>query len=94
MSVLEKVKARARKLEIGDTILLSTRKNKRFKFLTPENKWIHFGDKTANTFLDHGDKKRRASYLARAKGIKNKNGEYTYKIKYTPNYLSYHLLWL
>ena len=24
--------------------------------------------------LDHGDKKRRASYLARAKGIKNKKG--------------------
>ena len=43
--------------------------------------------------LDHGDKKRQASYLARAKGIKNKKGELTYKDKNTANYWSINYLW-
>jgi hypothetical protein len=43
--------------------------------------------------LDHGDKKRRASYLARAKGIKNKKGELTWKDKNTANYWAIRYLW-
>ncbi len=43
--------------------------------------------------LDHGAKKRRASYLARAKGIKNKKGELTWKDKSTANYWSIRFLW-
>ena len=39
------------------------------------------------------DKKRRKSYLARAKGIKNKKGELTWKNKNTKNYWSVHYLW-
>ncbi len=37
-------------------------------------------------FSQHKDQKRRASYLARAKGIKNKKGELTYKDKNSKNY--------
>jgi len=43
--------------------------------------------------LDHGDPVRRKSYLARAKGIKNKKGELTWKDKNSSNYFSIKYLW-
>ena len=36
---------------------------------------------------------QRKSYKARASGIKNKQGQLTYKNKNTANYWSYHYLW-
>lgn len=82
----------------------STRKNNKYMVKTPSGKWIHFGQRTAQHFkdstglglyshLDHGDKKRRASYLARAKGIKNKQGKLTWKNKESSNYYSIKFLW-
>jgi hypothetical protein len=82
----------------------STRKNNKYMVKTPSDKWIHFGQRTAQHFkdstglglyshLDHGDKKRRASYLARAKGIKNKQGKLTWKNKESSNYYSIKFLW-
>ncbi len=65
-------------------------------------KKIGFGDKNMEQYFDklkyykhlnHGDKKRQKSYLARAKGIKNKNGELTWKDKNTANWWSVHKLW-
>ena len=56
-------------------------------------KLIHFGHKNYEDFTQHKDEKRRKSYLARAKGIKNKKGELTYKDKNTKNYWSVHYLW-
>ena len=53
-----------------------------------KRKLIHFGDKRYEDFTEHKDEKRRQSYLKRAKGIKNKKGELTYKLKYSPNYWS------
>ena len=44
-------------------------------------KKIGFGDKNYEDFTQHKDEKRRKSYLARAKGIKNKQGELTWKDK-------------
>jgi hypothetical protein len=38
-------------------------------------------------------KKEEENYLARAKGIKNKKGELTYKDKNTANYWSVFYLW-
>jgi len=43
--------------------------------------------------LDHNDLERRKRYLARAKGIKDKNGNLTYKDKNTSNYWSVNYLW-
>tara|TARA_R110000803_G_C11978953_1_gene320505 strand:+ start:949 stop:1218 length:270 start_codon:yes stop_codon:yes gene_type:complete len=54
---------------------------------------LHFGDKRYEDFRQHKDEKRRKSYLARAKGIKNKKGELTWKDKNTANYWSTHYLW-
>lgn len=63
---------------------------------------IGFGDKSMEQFKDkgghwsnkdHGDPKRRKSYLARAKGIKNKQGDLTWKDKNSANYWSIRYLW-
>ena len=54
---------------------------------------LHFGDKRYEDFRQHKDEKRRKSYLARAKGIKNKKGELTWKLKDTANWWSTHYLW-
>ncbi len=51
-------------------------------------KKIGFGNKDYKDFTQHKDKKRQKSYLARAKGIKNKKGELTWKDKNTSNYWS------
>ena len=56
-------------------------------------KLLHFGDSRYQDFTQHKDEKRRASYLKRAKGIKNKQGKLTWKDKNTKNYWSVHYLW-
>jgi hypothetical protein len=72
----------------------STRKNKKYMVTSPKGKTIHFGDSRYQQYkdstplklyshLDHGDKKRRANYLARSK--KNSNNPESaqfYSIKY------------
>jgi len=45
------------------------------------------------TSKKHLDPVRRKSYLARAKGIKNKRGELTWKDKTSANYYSVRYLW-
>lgn len=81
----------------------STRKNKKYMVFY-NNKCIHFGDTRYQHFkdttslklytsLDHNDEKRRANYLRRAKGIKDKNGKLTYLDKSSPNYYAVNYLW-
>jgi hypothetical protein len=81
----------------------SSRKYKKYMVMY-NNKWIHFGDtryqhykdQTPNKCyknLDHGDLTRRKSYLARAKGIKDKSGSLTYRNKNSANYYSIKYLW-
>ena len=81
----------------------STRKNKKY-MVKVNNKWIHFGDIRYQQYkdrtplklyssLDHKDKERRANYLKRAKGIKNKHGDLSYLDKNSPNYYSVRYLW-
>lgn len=43
----------------------SSRKNKRYEALFPDYRIIHFGLKGGNTFIDHGDKKKRENYIKR-----------------------------
>ena len=56
-------------------------------------KLIHFGNKNYQDYRQHKDKKRRANYLARANGIRNKRGELTYKDRNSKNYMSIKHLW-
>ena len=82
----------------------STKKDKKYMVKTPSGRWIHFGARGMEQFkdstglglyskFDHGDKERQRRYLARAKGIKNKKGELTYKDPESANYYSVKYLW-
>ena len=54
----------------------------------------HYHDKLGEySNLNHNDKERRKRYLSRAKGIKNKRGELTWKDKNSANYYSVKYLW-
>ena len=81
----------------------SKAKNKKYA-VTYNNKTINFGDSRMEQYKDstglglfssknHLDPIRRKSYLARAKGIKNKRGELTWKDKASANYYSVRYLW-
>ena len=56
-------------------------------------KRIGFGLKGMQDYRQHKDKKRRASYLARSGGIKDKNGNLTKNNKNSANYWSRKVLW-
>ena len=84
----------------------STRKTSKYMVKTPSGKWVHFGsalplmgqykDSTGlglYSHLDHNDKQRRKRYLARAKGIKDKNGNLTKDNPESANYYSIRFLW-
>jgi len=74
----------------NDVIILpSTRKNKKFMIMNPDNKYVHFGDKRYEDFTQHKNKDRQQNYLKRSRNIKGnwKNN------KYSPNNLSMNILW-
>ena len=75
----------------------SSSKNKMWVYVKTDTnkgyKKIGFGLKGMEDFRQHKDPARRRSYLARAKGIKNKQGELTYKNKNSANYWSVRVLW-
>jgi len=58
-----------------------------------KKKLIHFGDSNMKDFRQHKDKERRKSYLARSKGIRDKNGNLTYNDKNSANFWSRKVLW-
>lgn len=79
----------------------STRKDKKLMVIV-DGKKIHFGARNMEHFkdktgilksLDHNDPKRRKNYLARSKGIKNKEGKLTKDIETSPNYHAIRILW-
>lgn len=63
-------------------------KNKYWVYVKKDGKVkkIGFGHKDYQDFTQHKDKERQKSYLARAKGIKDKEGNLTWKNKNTSNY--------
>tara|TARA_R110002124_G_scaffold126531_2_gene286096 strand:- start:1260 stop:1547 length:288 start_codon:yes stop_codon:yes gene_type:complete len=75
----------------------TTSKNKFWVYVKSDTKKgfkrIGFGLKGMQDFTQHKDEKRRKSYLARAKGITNKEGKKTWTDKNTANYWATHFLW-
>ena len=69
----------------------SKRKNNKY-VVEYEGKKIHFGSTKYEDYLIHKDLDRREKYLAKAKKITNKNGDYTYESPSYPNYWSVKLL--
>lgn len=70
----------------------SDKKNKRF-YVVFNNKMIHFGSKTNNTFIDHGNKQIRDDWQKRHSKILLKDGSPAYLDKKQPAFWSYRLLW-
>ena len=79
----------------------STAKGKKL-MVTVNGRRIHFGAKNMEHYKDktgiwkekdHGDETRRKSYLARAKGIKDKEGRLTWKDPESANYHAVRILW-
>jgi hypothetical protein len=58
-----------------------------------KKKLLNFGDTRYEDYTQHKDEKRRQAYLKRAKGIKDKDGNLTYKDRSSPNYWSVKYLW-
>ena len=69
----------------------SKRKNNKY-VVEYEGKKIHFGSTKYEDYLIHKDLDRRDKYLAKAKKITNKNGDFTYDSPSFPNYWSVKLL--
>ena len=86
----KKLQKKARKL--GAKYLdYSKRKNNKY-VVEFKGKKIHFGSTKYEDYLIHKDLERREKYLAKAKKITNKNGDYTYNSPSFPNYWSVKLL--
>ena len=69
----------------------SKRKNNKY-VVEYEGKNIHFGSTKYEDYLIYKDLNRREKYMAKAKKIKNKNGDFTYEFPSYPNYWSVKLL--
>lgn len=65
----------------------STRKDKRYMATYANGKVIHFGQAGGQTYIDHGDKIKRAAYLARHMKRENWNDPFS------AGSLSRYLLW-
>jgi hypothetical protein len=79
-----------------EQLQISKAKNKRFQILTDAGKYISFGlfpFSGAGTYLDHGDNKIRDAWRARHSKITLKDGRFAYKVKNTPEFLSWNILW-
>ena len=88
----KKLTRKAKKLG-AESFDYSTRKNNKYVATLSSGKKIHFGSSQYPDCLIHKDKDRRERYLARAKKIKNKQGELTYTNPESSNFWSVNLLW-
>ena len=70
----------------------SWRKGKKLAVLF-RGRWIHFGAKGYEDFTTHRDLVRRASYRKRHRGILLADGRPAYKVKTTPAFWAYYILW-
>ena len=77
----------------AESLDYSKRKNNKYVVTLPGGKNLHFGSSQYPDFLIHKDEERKDRYLARAKKIKNKQGQLTYENPESANYWSVNLLW-
>lgn len=88
----EKLTKKAKKLG-AESLDYSSRKSNKYMVTLPDGKKVHFGSQQYPDYLIHEDSARKERYLARAKKIKNKQGELTYEKPESANYWSVRLLW-
>ena len=86
-------KLRNKAISLGATDLKKSNKKNKKWMVNYNNKWIHFGSSGMSAFTQHKDKARRDRYRARHSKIKLKDGRLAYKVKGTPAFFSWNLLW-
>lgn len=82
-----KLTKKARKL-CAESLDYSPRKNNQYVATLPDGKKGHFGSPKYPDFLIHQNDVRKERYLARAKKIKNEQGELTFDKPESANYWS------
>ena len=91
MENLTKLKKKA--FQLGATKFgKSPRKTKRF-YVQYDGVPIHFGSKNGRTFIDHGNEGIKEAWKARHSKIKLKDGRYAWRVKQSPEYWSWRILW-
>ena len=70
----------------------SWRKGKKLAVLY-HGEWIQFGALGYEDYTTHHDDDRRAYYRRRHKAILLRDGRPAYKVKTTPAFWTYHILW-
>ena len=91
MSLIATLRKKA--LSLGATEFRKSSLLKKKYMVRYEGKLIHFGQKGYEDYSTHKDKKRRASYRARHRAIRLKNGKLAYKNKESPSFWGWNLLW-
>lgn len=85
--------------EVSSVILVkeSNKKNKRFyvELIDKAETYhkVHFGSKSGQMFLDHGDEKKRQAWIKRHSNIKLKDGSLAINKVFSPSFMSFNLLW-
>jgi hypothetical protein len=75
-------------IDFGESI----RKDKRF-YVVYNNKYIHFGSRSGQTFYDHHDEIKRKNWYKRHSKIYDNMGCQVINNPYSPSYWSARLLW-
>ena len=88
----KKLTKKAKKLG-AESLDYSKWKNNKYVVTLPGGKNLHFGSSKYPNFLIYKDEERKDRYLIRAKKIKNKQGQLSYKNPESANYWSVKLLW-
>jgi hypothetical protein len=84
-SNIEEVQHLANKYGIGK-VFKSSRKDKKYMIKKPDGKMVHFGASGYTDYTAHKDKERR-------KRFRTRNHKWASSPKWSPAWLSYHLLW-
>lgn len=65
----------------------STKKDKKYMILNPNtNKWVHFGQMFYEDYTKHKNIQRRDNFRKR-------NNKWEHTDKYSPSFMSFHILW-
>ena len=92
VKILQSLPKKLRNSALNHLITLLEKNNKYVATLL-NGKKVHFGLPKNPDFLIHQDEVRKERDLARAKKIKNRNGEFTWEKPESANYWSTRLLW-
>lgn len=84
-SDIKQVQRLADEYDVGE-VKPSTHKGKKYMVMSPVGKPIHFGQLGYADFSEHKDEKRRQLFRTR-------NAKWANSPKWTPAWLSFHLLW-